>query len=500
MYLSYGNALKHPYESGYSIFRRSIIANPTLNLNSITKILKTNNEFDYSLINSLIKRNYSIDESKYNSLNFPTPNITNEPIQSHCPICAMQCYHSDLYRLPWITQCPIHKTPLIDHCPYCNKLWPHIKDIAKRDCPCCGKLINYSKLQNNASHKQTSLYKPIINLYKFIKYNDKAEQHLSYYGSIFNDRDIWPSQQNKLFPSYQIHKHPLYTKNYLTKLGVTTTNIYCKHFKIYKEPNTNRLSDRDGLYDKKYNWIANERIKALENIAKCIKASTPHSHKLEIYDFALISENNLKDSMPLCPYCVAFSLWYYRITGSPYKYTNKTKNPFSYLIEKDSTYKYFRPEPRDSYRYKNKYYTTSLRFQKWLYQRDLQSCFIKIFNYCNSIINSYNIDNNFVFQKSDIWISTLSLFDRYYDETIYCYVDPDEMKIHACFPFQSILDRNTLPKIKGTVKNCNNFKKNLKYNFIIAALKHNNISPPCNNGLNHGEYTTLLHGYKNSLV
>lgn len=50
--------------------------------------------------------------------------IPFRPVVRNCRICMSHLYHSDLYQLPWLQQCPIHpEQTLTSRCPGCHRAW-----------------------------------------------------------------------------------------------------------------------------------------------------------------------------------------------------------------------------------------------------------------------------------------------------------------------------------------------------------------------------------------
>jgi len=503
MHLNYGKGLQRPFESSYSIFRRFLIANPTLSISNMRKFLRQSNEFDYSLLDSVIKRNEIPSKSKrLASLGVKNSNGTLKSIVLHCPVCAQQGYHTDIFRLPWISCCPIHHVPLSDKCPVCNQEWPTLYDIIKRDCPGCGKKLDYKKINKQEKLSDNLMYDPIIHLFDFIYSKNKKNVSSRLKSSlvIYNYRKQWPRYEDTLYPSYQLIRRPIINRRSLSIIGISTEKIYCKKFSIYKPDKPISQLDSNEYLTINQEWIAKERYKALSLIAKCIKAVTPHTHELEVFDFAALSKNAVKEFIPLCPYCVAFSIWFYRVTGAPFRYKYRrsvgNRNPLAELIETQSTINYFKPAPMDKCECGYKIFDTSIEFQKWLYQRDLQSTFIKIFNSAEKLLKGFSNDNTRGNKISEDLSTDFEFHDNLNDNTVLCFSDLNRMEINACYRERALLETSTLPKITGSTRNCMAFKRKIKSYGLRDVLKVYKIAQPINNGLNRDELSILKHGHE----
>lgn len=56
----------------------------------------------------------------------------------NCPTCALHCYHSTVFNLPWVTRCPIHGEALTTHCPQCLHPWSTERIKQGVRCDYCG--------------------------------------------------------------------------------------------------------------------------------------------------------------------------------------------------------------------------------------------------------------------------------------------------------------------------------------------------------------------------
>jgi len=481
MHLNLGKGLKRPYESKYSAFRRFLISNPTLSSSALKKI-STSKIWDTI--------NYKIPD-KYNLKHINNYHIYGvNDVKTHCPICAQQSYHCDLFQLPWITKCPIHKVPLVDNCPSCKKPWPNVDEMIYRECLVCGKEIDYSNLIKSGKYNDESLYDAIDRLFDFVtfKYNEDVRLVCSF--SNHSDRYMHLDPNNSIFPSYQKCRYPI-INNELKELEVPISKINSKHFKIYE---VEQLQDSYKTEHSVYSglsWISDVRYKALLHIVRCIELAAPKHHQLEIFDFAELKQLELKSMMPLCPYCVAFSSWFHRITGIPHRYRVNMRNPLANLVERSMIYHPFNPVPMDYLYCDEKNYKTSLNFQKWLYHKDLLACFINIFNFYNRNLKPFLTGENQKIEDSNILKDLRD--DIYTDNTVVCFPDLKNLKLHVKYRATEI----RLPNIRGALTHCRKFKRIVKKEGLHELLKNGQIASPCSNGLNYAEHVVLEYGHQN---
>ncbi len=79
-------------------------------------------------------------------LKLPRGNRTRRPpeILRYCPQCIKSGFHSAIFQLEWIIQCPIHRIPLVEQCPKCRKplLYGLYKEALANPFGCsCGYLL-----------------------------------------------------------------------------------------------------------------------------------------------------------------------------------------------------------------------------------------------------------------------------------------------------------------------------------------------------------------------
>jgi|GEM_PF-3845207 len=63
---------------------------------------------------------------------------------THCPDCARVNYHTEIFNLPWVQICPVHKTKLTTHCPDCGGRWLLGSKLTSRECQTCGVNLTFN--------------------------------------------------------------------------------------------------------------------------------------------------------------------------------------------------------------------------------------------------------------------------------------------------------------------------------------------------------------------
>ncbi|MFA0924498.1 hypothetical protein [Xanthomonas fragariae] len=72
-----------------------------------------------------------------------------------CPSCLRAGYHSNLFQMPWMAQCPWHRTKLIHHCRKCNRplLEGFRQGLDLMCCPCGTDLVNERAVLKGDPHE-----------------------------------------------------------------------------------------------------------------------------------------------------------------------------------------------------------------------------------------------------------------------------------------------------------------------------------------------------------
>lgn len=157
--LNTGLALRRPYESQYNAYRRFLVANGNHHLHELITELKnlypdvrpTGKRIDCMTLANIH------EHSKSEAWQIPSDStalkqFAGNPLRN-CVECARSCYHSNIYQLPWLHQCPIHHTPLLEQCPDCHQPWPRPCDLPCRKCTTCGSKLSWADLKTSGAFK-----------------------------------------------------------------------------------------------------------------------------------------------------------------------------------------------------------------------------------------------------------------------------------------------------------------------------------------------------------
>lgn len=77
--------------------------------------------------------------------------ITREQTMRNCQQCARVGYHCDYYNPPWLSHCPIHKTPLLANCSQCGAPWLNAFKVQLSRCSECGVRVSQSTLAERSA-------------------------------------------------------------------------------------------------------------------------------------------------------------------------------------------------------------------------------------------------------------------------------------------------------------------------------------------------------------
>jgi len=385
-HINQGMFFARPGESKYAQLRRCLVANPGIPLSAIEYNLRQSCP-RYSSTTDRLKdlgvNNYQFSDFQeiYQYINY----------RRQCPQCAKLLYHSSIYILPWITHCPIHKCPLTTICLKCNRPWPSTNEIAKRDCPDCGIFALDKISQPILSEMHQLNTDPILDVFHLLKDTDYIFAKLnSEYDEILNiEFDWWQNVPllSEYFPSFQSRIKSKSFREKLNKANLVSHKIDCKITNLTpvtkaKEKSENNWQNgieqnilTDSLCHFKIEYTVTRRI---------ISWASKHSaagHKLTITSYRYLGLKELIDAPLFCPYCMAFSLWFFNVAAKHYRRSISDRvNDYPFLIQ--SQYDFFLNvcNPVISIRHKNDCmkYIPEKQFSEWFYQRGLETSFIDI--------------------------------------------------------------------------------------------------------------------------
>jgi hypothetical protein len=386
LHFNVGHHLHHPYESRYAIARRFLIANPILNAQNLNQYLIKGHDLNNpaALLALILKLNFPEKIPDYLTLISQNPEDPEyESIVWQCAICAKQGYHTDLFRLPWIKNCPIHGSPLVKKCMICKAPWPGLHEILDRWCEGCGRSMWPSLSNIQAGNDNQERFAPIKALYQLIQYfssqpwqvtfTEKGSTKLMYNAGI----------DHPDFPSLQISTLPKTAQSVFMKAGIQVAPSIIKTFNITP-------IDVDEMHEKfeernssTCTWVSEERLACLKFIHRWIKEHTVKGHQLRLFDYTVIKHYTLGEDPIPCPFCLSFSMWFFQAltypmeTYTPWHRINEYWRLFPHYYQLQS-------EMRPIIFFNNQqgeHFSTNTKFQRWMYQRCLQLFFFNALRY-----------------------------------------------------------------------------------------------------------------------
>lgn len=93
--------------------------------------------------------------------------ITRDQTMRNCQQCARVGYHSDYFNPPWLSHCPIHKTPLNTTCSQCSASWLNEFKVQLSRCSECGVRVSQSMLAERNAFDRKPYDKAMVELVDF---------------------------------------------------------------------------------------------------------------------------------------------------------------------------------------------------------------------------------------------------------------------------------------------------------------------------------------------
>ena len=303
-----GLRYQQPYESGYAIVRRFLAANPSYSFASLSSQIRSC-KYGADFLDRIIRLHG-------NTINLDYTKSTH--IGRQCPECAYGHFHTSLYDYPWVKVCPIHLIPLTINCPNCEKPWPNIQEIDKRNCEVCGRhsidiTTPFESLKLN--FPSTS---PVRPYYELIE--KEEDQSLTIISDNFNNYAFKSiSAMNAgYFSCHSIISQKLFTQiNQVQKIKKVRT--FCIRSNLYNNKIVSAYSVAELNWKCKKKFFSNSLLQikvaldAFNNIISYLKNRLGTFHKLIIFDFRFLDMRDLSKLGTVCPYCMAFSLWLFNV-------------------------------------------------------------------------------------------------------------------------------------------------------------------------------------------
>lgn len=113
-------AFELPFQSAKAGFSQFLTANQLISRRQLRKELLMMAGKDPTASANRALATFTLYQASFNVKS----TIHFTPVLRNCRMCMPHLYHSDLYQLPWLQQCPIHpEQTLTSHCPGCHRAW-----------------------------------------------------------------------------------------------------------------------------------------------------------------------------------------------------------------------------------------------------------------------------------------------------------------------------------------------------------------------------------------
>lgn len=327
MKMNTGLLLKKPGESAYSRYRRFAIANHG-SYKTATQI-KEALLLEKSIKNKVLNHNDVLSTPEI-ARQFEKARILNGNLDAmlpeskissgfrpskHCQKCTEIGYHSNLFELSWISECPYHRALLTEKCSTCNRELPASSDLLATLCPSCGTRISINRintLNKSIGRNDYDIFEELEqvatvdeNLFPVSYFVDRnqtilnrkqANANSSFYPSILALKDNSHSSLKKGFSEGIIHRFEVGTEQY-TAISENFESSYESDFTL-KFDLTKKITERVK------NVLTTEPKEHL--LGDCfLHKKTKEDVKLTLVDY--FSSNQWESTF--CTPCKVFCVW-----------------------------------------------------------------------------------------------------------------------------------------------------------------------------------------------
>lgn len=475
MAINKGLFYSRPYESPYSMWRRFISANPQLTKeelleyvdisadevksNTISKL--TNERFISTLFGPLLAPSYL-------SLRKEMVPHKGIEIRNQCPKCAAECFHTDLFELRWVTQCPIHLTKLLEKCPECNKDWPKINSLFRRKCQTCGRLNLKNRKFLMPSTGNGQVIAAIGDIFEFISFGRPRNAWLISSVSVgYSPRRSAILIYDQRFPAFQFSRYPRPIKQALALVGVTDLEANFGDSVqdwVFTDtiPNKDIPVELSEIYE-------HCRLKSLNKIKQLIIKRTGENHCFTIYNLTHIQPIDILLENGPCPYCLALSYWYYAVVSIP---ESPHKHPGSKCLENLNWYlgAYTPPIPVDKLAIDGEIQALPKEFVACKYERDLIDNYFWLLNKLATGLVSFKAA--FRQEQAAMPKHLQNIVSVDLDESVFfTYYNGN---LHVKFRTKERLDINEIPNIPEAKSRCGEFNQYLVTKYLLPEVVFNN--------------------------
>ena len=459
-----GLTLAYPYESKYSIWRRFLSANQRLKVEDICqqfnvpyKDSQDRNQAPSTLFPRILKMVFTPQGvPSYLDLIENIEGDTNFfHIDRHCPACAVSGFHTDLYRLPWLSECPIHHLGFVTKCPACDEDWPTYEQIQKRKCRTCGLIKLATKSEDhrlltnedfNALHELMAFvsYKPL----KPMCLLSQTEVSTRQYASIGYFHRYFPAVQYARHPEHERERYKKFLTQNDPKIDVNHTRI------INKEDFFTILAEKIGIKGERGARQVAIKKRVFEKIVDAISAGSNHTHSPKIFNLAELKPEDLVGPTKPCRYCLALSYWL-ALTKTDCPIDAAKDLSDIYKLANWQTVEFFQtPTYWTSAVSSGVFYKMDEKFSDALYFMELEHLFVSILESLNALEQTTSSPRH---QLQEVWPKSLSCLSE--ELALFFYHEEEELLVSVIN--QSSLSDEHLYSSPEYSTQCETFEKYL---------------------------------------
>jgi hypothetical protein len=365
------------------------------------QFLASNAGFCYSNIERTLKKEVEMGDllsriawlrgAEYNPPSHTKVSINYHP-KKQCSTCSQGMYHSTLYDVSWVVKCPLHNLPLTSTCPGCKLPWPRLNEMKDRKCPICS-LPNISGINKNLLLPSDDTYYSPIERLTYLIHGAANESHPRLYcmekGKEYLNMMPRYEKNSNCFPYIRMYENDKINTRFLTSIPIEFTKT---SHKITSQRDI--IPDHGGRrckwseirgYSSLYNedelkWMLNMDRYALNVILNWAFQVTGKQHEIKIMSYRFLTNKDFSKLPPLCPLCLATSLWFLKIAVSKYDVIHRIRfNNYPFIEHAGFSVGNAQYEPVAQIN--DNWYALEERFRRWFYLHRLVIDFREIFNF-----------------------------------------------------------------------------------------------------------------------
>lgn len=421
-----GQVFAQPYASRYARLRHCFIANPGIPYSVLIANLRM--QFPapsgvFALIDAL---NNAPARTEPHA---PWINLDWNDYRRQCPACAQRLYHTDLFAVPWVMQCPLHRCVLTTVCPQCGQPWPSPREIPQRRCPTCGMPTPAELHQAVQRRAPPADYQPIAEISALLS-GPGVEHRVGTPDSYFPSHESSPCCvpvpfDAPQYPRFLAALNPAFGADNLQRLGLATRPLRCKTARLtprfahppapsLRRTNTRRGRDLSAPRRKRHRVAI---LVVAQRIAAWIARHSATGHRIALMSYRGLQLADLVDGPDLCPYCLAFNLWLFRATATCEHANGDQLASYPFCEQAGYTRCLDAGDPL-IWDTTDAVLTADLKFRSWYYRRALELAFVDRLHFALDLRRKLLLYRNEPTRLHVIPYASAANPDRYYAAAI----------------------------------------------------------------------------------